>query len=82
MKKATILQMHKGHRCFEFDLETKMITEAEIEEVVMPDENGNNVPIKRVKRKPNCLYETALNARNADRIFIKRIHQLRQEKLN
>jgi hypothetical protein len=82
MKKATILQMYKGHRCFEFDLKTKIIKEAEIDEVIIKDEKGNDVSIKKVKRKPNCLYETALNKRNADRLFIKRIHQLRKEKLN
>lgn len=62
-----------GHKCFELNLETDEITEADYVEVTTTLDGKVS---KRINIKPNCLYQTALNKKNAlkhfKRLFIKK----------
>jgi len=60
-----------GHRVWELDLGEKVIREAEIVRVdAKPGVMGVKV-VKRVNMRPGCIYCTALNAKNADKRFMK-----------
>lgn len=57
-----------GHRVWELDLGEKVIREAEI---VRVDAKPGVMGVKRVNMRPGCIYCTALNAKNADKRFMK-----------
>lgn len=69
-----------GHRIFELDLKTSTISEVVLEKKdvnIVPDIDirtgriaGTTTQKKgEIKQKEGCLYCTALNAENADKIF-------------
>jgi hypothetical protein len=63
-------RVQPGHKFWELDLETKLITEAKVETISATMGGGTR---KKVIQRPNCLYVSALNARNADKKFLKAI---------
>lgn len=72
------LPLRPGHKVWELNIKEGLIREAEIEEEVVkitnhPDFGTMSKVIKRVKKKPGCLYETALNHKSADKKFMKAI---------
>jgi len=68
--KEQVYKQKPGHRVWELDLVDKTINEAKIEEV--QGEYAGGVRLKVIK-KPNCLYCSALNAKNADKQFLRMI---------
>ncbi len=73
VKKATI-NPYRGHSLFQFDLKNKTITVAEFEEqnieFLKLDKAWSGVT-KKVIIKPDCIYISALNQRNAEKKFMK-----------
>jgi hypothetical protein len=62
------LRPMNGHRVFQLDISTGEVTEAEYENEVMI--NMGRV-IKKIKHRPFCIYQCALNLENAKRKFLK-----------
>lgn len=59
---------HNGHKCWEYNTETKEINEAEYERTDIVWSEADSKLKKRNKRvivKQNCIYVTALNKTNA-----------------
>lgn len=69
------LRPRKGHRCYEMNLATGQVEEAEVVETAAILTHDPHVPkvVKKVLIKPNCIYTTALNKQNAFRHLIKQI---------
>ena len=67
----------KGHTLFELNLELGTIVVAEFDEVPALDFNeavkGKITSQKKITKKPNCVYVSALNKKNALKAFKKRI---------
>lgn len=75
-------KIHPGHRVWQIDLTTKIITEAtDYEEYVEVKKNGRSVKRKKLVVKENHLYCSALNADNADKHFIKMIYGITPKQL-
>jgi hypothetical protein len=73
-KSAVVLRPHNGHKCFEYNLETRTITLAEIKQTDADIKGGVH---SKVIRKDGCLYTTALRFESADKKFIKMIMHLK-----
>ena len=57
-----------GHTVYEINLETNGVYEAQFtKEAVMYNEQGSTRVTKKILAKKNCLYVSALNAKNAVR---------------
>lgn len=69
---------HKGQNFYELSLETRKITIAEFDDISMKFENTNKAGIhKKLVVKPLCIYTTALNLKNAERKFLKRLNSMK-----
>lgn len=65
------MKPHNGHTCYQLNLETGLITEAEFESVSVGytgTKQGTNVH-KKIIVKDKCLYASALNPKNAIKHF-------------
>lgn len=62
---------HPGHKVWELDLTDKMIREAKIDQVNVEVTKLGEKIHRKVTQRPNCLYVSALNAKNADKKFIQ-----------
>ena len=67
------LKKAPGHKIWELDLVTGFIGEAEVREVVGKIGLHGTAKVHNVIKKPNCLYCSALNAKNADKHFLRAI---------
>jgi hypothetical protein len=67
------LKPHKGHTCYEFDLNDQLMRVAIVDEVTSDIKGAVH---KKVRMRPSCLYCTALNFSNADKRFAKMIANL------
>jgi len=67
------LKPHKGHKCFEHNVKTNEIKEAEFveEEIKLFTSNANHSVKRKINVKDDCIYFTALNKRNALKKFSK-----------
>lgn len=61
------LRPHKGHKVFEFDIDSCKVTEASIShsEIVVNKNYNASSKKKSIDVKQNCFYLTALNKKNA-----------------
>lgn len=57
-----------GHRVFQLDISTGEVTEAEFENDI---EVTPGKFIKKIKHRPFCIYQSALNLENAKKKFLK-----------
>lgn len=70
----------KGHRLYEIDMQTGDVKEAEFASVDMElsklSENVRSQAVrKKVITKPNCIYISALNIKNAAKNFFKKARE-------
>lgn len=68
----------RGHTMFEVNLKEKTIEAAEfvLENTIEYNPNSN-IPLKSVKKiikKPNCIYVSALNKKNVDKILKRELN--------
>lgn len=75
------LKPHPGHKVFQFSLATGEITVAKVEVVSASmrsssDKPGTGIIHRKVIQQPNCLYASALNAKNAIKKFAKMYDRL------
>ena len=79
LKYIGTLTPHKGHKCYEYEIETGVIREAEFEEVAVnyaDAAKGVMSVRKKLIVKDGCIYATALNVKNAIKHFDKMINNL------
>jgi len=68
LQHVSSIKMHRGHKFFQLCLATQEITEVEFDDVLVRyDESGN--ARKKVVIKPQHLYTSALNKKNAEKHF-------------
>lgn len=77
----TSMTVHPGHTMFEFDLTTGEVSVAKVERVdarvVEKTQLGLvNTICKKVIQRPQCLYASALNAKNAIKKFSRMYERL------
>jgi len=75
--KKWAINQHKGHTLYEINLETGETTKAEYVQVDMELTKVGVSPNlqtvhKKVITKPNCIYISALNIKNAAKKFVKK----------
>ncbi len=75
LKKVKTKKIHRGHKFYELNLLTGLITEAKVETYSKVDKEGTHIK-KKCIIKESCLYESALNIDNAAKHFKKRIKSL------
>ena len=72
VKKLATINPHKGHTLFQIDIKNRTITVAEFEqqdvEMLKLNKNWTGVT-KKVTVKPDCIYISALNQKNAIKKF-------------
>ena len=61
----------RGHKVWELDVKAGVIVEAKVEETRVKLNAGGYEVRHKVLRRAGCLYCSALNAKNADRKFLK-----------
>lgn len=71
-----------GMKVWECDLVTGAIVEAEISITPYTDKNGRNRKNRKEMVRKNCIYEYAMNGKNATRKFETRIKSLLQIQQN
>lgn len=77
LKYLGTLTPHKGHKCFEYEVETGIIREAQFEEVTVnfaQAMKGDVSVRKKIIVKEGCIYTTALNVKNAVKHFDKMLN--------
>ena len=72
MTTVTPLFPRPGQKVWELDLKTNFIEPAKIEDDVTYDAGMRRVR-KKVIMREGCLYEVAINQKNADKRFVKRV---------
>lgn len=68
----------RGHRMFEYDIETKALIDAvfEQQDIVWNPNVDQVTPRRKIVMKPNCLYVSALNKKNAIKHLKKRGYEV------
>lgn len=64
------LRPKPGQKVWELDLNTGLIGEAKIEQVSATIKGSVH---KKIIMRPGCIYEVAINAKNADKKFLRRL---------
>lgn len=74
------VKMHKGHTCFELNLKTGEVKKADYKQETLDFQDakrGFSSSRKKLVVNQYCIYETALNIKNAERKFKQRLSKMK-----